>query len=127
MSTLGAVFEHENRMNLESSNFRSQRRGFSELSSGDCPPCQTELAVPGAAVTLYLPVQNSNRSATCITRLSVRVRVYTPKESGLSIRLLMDMVSKRTLLVTLKTSQRSRKLTRSVTGKLFPKPASSEK
>jgi len=90
------------------------------------PPCCSVLIRAGAHTVRkywdFEPVQNSNRSATCITRLSVSVRVYTPKESGLSIRLLMDIVSKRTLLVTLNTSHRKRRLTRSVIESSSPNP-----
>ncbi len=62
-----------------------------------------------------------------MTRELVRVDVYLPKESGLSIRFFIVMESKRTLLVALNTSPRRRGLSLSVMAKLFAKPASREK
>src|SRR4030095_12359657 len=68
--------------------------------------------------------QNCSRKATCITRLSVRVLPAYPNEPSLSMLTLTECGSKRTLLVTLKASQRNWSFARSVSAKDLSSPLS---
>ena len=58
-----------------------------------------------ASQSLSRPLpQNSSRSATCMTRLSVSVSPAKPKDAAWSILALIECGSNRTLLVTLTTT-----------------------